>query len=944
MNGSPSYKFRRLLSFCKTIAMAGLPPTILELRQFSTAAAYPRYREPMSDPLDAFIFSPETYLELPSQPLNPTTILNGQYQAGRIFVQCIPRNPLICGRPSYSIAFTAHGQPAPYLSDIRHGRVCLDREDGDVMRECGLANQWSRFRWVLEWPGAAEKGKDIRIGNGLTRRILIREITDAIEVFLRGRTRRYVVSGPGSQPREVQLEDLRIVAVNYYGRFNWVPILALDYPLHSIKGRFHISCVARTMAPTLPNSMYTAPPLPDEIISEILAPALEVSEQNFCYIGTDASPFVIYTESPRAYLVVCKAWLRVSTPLLYHTVVLRSKAQSKALARTLVQVPELGRFIKRLRIESGYGTYMRPIIQAAPNISDLFLSLDIYTTDNTDSLCQALASINPERLILQETNKKLTNKMFTKLLWALEEIIPHWKRLTRYHCCGPTGHSIAASCAAQMLAPAFVKAQRLSTWVVPSSHDLVRLCDGFQGCPLKSVVISKPLDGWELNGIENLPAEIKALTKFTMKKSRKPVPAADLTEAPVQSFTPMSTAAAEAQEAVWSRVLYFAIGDGSPRLPFLLVSKIFYVSKTVPMTPVALLDSPQRLGLPFYYSSLQLDVVQALPKFNQVLMNHPEITRSVRSILMNIHTYDDLDQSKQCVASTFSKLSGLVRVDTPEFLIQYHGLLEMDMGSLDLPWTVLEVLARHSGSTLEECALLLAPPSDGDKAATLKPLARLVKLRRLVWCCLAPFSTEMHNDALVKVEEISIIESDESFLSLLSQLQLNSLRKVTLIGLNAQYETFLRIHGHKLQELTVCFRVLDTFSMALCSMCPNLRVLILQAKDTIFNYDRVTPCPPELEDLVSETPFAHLTKIVIRPGQHDFKPKEYEENGWPDFLNALEPHWFPSLRDLELTFFHWPTQERDIKKCFWAKSAESLAKHGLNVVDGDGNRWRARLK
>ncbi|KAJ7474306.1 hypothetical protein FB451DRAFT_1467106 [Mycena latifolia] len=35
-----------------------------------------------------------------------------------------------------------------------------------------------------------------------------------------------------------------------------------------------------------------------------------------------------YSESTSAFLLVCKAWLRVATPLLYHTVVVRSKGHS----------------------------------------------------------------------------------------------------------------------------------------------------------------------------------------------------------------------------------------------------------------------------------------------------------------------------------------------------------------------------------------------------------------------------------------------------------------------------------------------------------------------------------------------------------------------------------------------------------------------------------------
>ncbi|KAJ7739235.1 hypothetical protein DFH07DRAFT_965784 [Mycena maculata] len=56
-------------------------------------------------------------------------------------------------------------------------------------------------------------------------------------------------------------------------------------------------------------------------------------------MSTQANPFATYEESTSAILVVCKAWLRVSTPLLYRVVT-------------------LGDSSKKLRVEGGFGTFM----------------------------------------------------------------------------------------------------------------------------------------------------------------------------------------------------------------------------------------------------------------------------------------------------------------------------------------------------------------------------------------------------------------------------------------------------------------------------------------------------------------------------------------------------------------------------------------------------------
>ncbi|KAJ7896796.1 hypothetical protein B0H14DRAFT_2233645, partial [Mycena olivaceomarginata] len=94
--------------------------------------------------------------------------------------------------------------------------------------------------------------------------------------------------------------------------------------------------------------------LPDEIISEILSPALKVSDEVFSHTSR-VSPFSKYSEFTSAYLLVCKSWLRIATPLLYNVVILRSKAQVKALSLALAGNKVLGKFIKKLRVEGGYG-------------------------------------------------------------------------------------------------------------------------------------------------------------------------------------------------------------------------------------------------------------------------------------------------------------------------------------------------------------------------------------------------------------------------------------------------------------------------------------------------------------------------------------------------------------------------------------------------------------
>ncbi|KAG5650973.1 hypothetical protein H0H81_010343 [Sphagnurus paluster] len=145
--------------------------------------------------------------------------------------------------------------------------------------------------------------------------------------------------------------------------------------------------------------------LPDEIIKEILTPALQVPDEIFSDTGS-VSPFATYDESTSALLVVCKSWLRVSTPLLYNVVVLRSKAQAQALARSLCGNKLLGTFIKKLRLEGSFGPSIEKIVNLAPNITDLCLTLNIWSSDSVSGIRRAFPKMNPRRLVICDSNQR----------------------------------------------------------------------------------------------------------------------------------------------------------------------------------------------------------------------------------------------------------------------------------------------------------------------------------------------------------------------------------------------------------------------------------------------------------------------------------------------------------------------------------------------------------
>lgn len=146
--------------------------------------------------------------------------------------------------------------------------------------------------------------------------------------------------------------------------------------------------------------------LPNELIREILCPGFQVPNETLHDVS-DISPFFRPSHQPCSLiLLVCKRWMIVGTPLLYHIVILRSKAQAYALERTLRKNKELGPLVKKLRVEGGYGAPMRTIITSSPNIQDLVISLDLRSSDSVKGLLSSLSTINPTSLVILDPISK----------------------------------------------------------------------------------------------------------------------------------------------------------------------------------------------------------------------------------------------------------------------------------------------------------------------------------------------------------------------------------------------------------------------------------------------------------------------------------------------------------------------------------------------------------
>ncbi|KAJ7053371.1 hypothetical protein C8F01DRAFT_1167253 [Mycena amicta] len=173
---------------------------------------------------------------------------------------------------------------------------------------------------------------------------------------------------------------------------------------------------------------------PVEILTEILRPLLKHSDAAFS--DTSEKPLLaVRGFEVSSYLLVNKAWLRASTPLLYSVVILRTTVQAVALERVLKRYPDMGNYILKLRVEGGFGMAMHIILKCATRLRELFISLVIATSDDVAGLCSGLPLVNPDSVYIHDKNYIGRGNGFSrtpkvdKLLRTVVSFIPKWSNL-----------------------------------------------------------------------------------------------------------------------------------------------------------------------------------------------------------------------------------------------------------------------------------------------------------------------------------------------------------------------------------------------------------------------------------------------------------------------------------------------------------------------------------
>ncbi|KDQ60074.1 hypothetical protein JAAARDRAFT_32451 [Jaapia argillacea MUCL 33604] len=669
--------------------------------------------------------------------------------------------------------------------------------------------------------------------------------------------------------------------------------------------------------------------LPDELLKEILSPSLHVSDEKF----TDTSGpsvFFRFDLSTSAFLLVCKRWLRVATPLLYEVVVLCSKAQAQALSQVFASNKQLGPFVKKLRVEGGYGAPMEKIIKACPNIKDLYLSLSLYSTDSVSGICRSLSSINPTRLILYESSDHLDNSNTRQLTEALcASISSTWKTLGVFYTpCANRGsgkvyHRWSAIISALSNSPSL----REVTFSSCPYHDVQSLLlPMLAKNPHLLAIRFKLKHEDERRYLEQtlaMTSRLAKLIQFDLPPAQLPADIHFPVALPDLSYIPMASTSTDVRKKIWTQILSFAMWNDWCDRDFVVADVMFYKSNIIGLARQNLLTVSKEfyeIGLPLIYAYPVLLGPHQLCQFATQIATNPALGSHIRSIFFLV-TYlpGDLPQLvEESMARIVAATSNLTRL---------HEHCDSRGAGLPMKGATFLKLVETSGSSLITLTGIkvsenVVPPARPPSFSIFDNLRRL---------------RSQPTSYLPSLEYLKFQDCPDNFLDNLSNLSLPSLAHLDLGGRNStpSLQRFFSNHGSKLRDVVANPH---PEGISFFDLCPNIAQLKLTAVNQV-------PPPTFFK---CTTPHRHLTHVTISAfGYSRSNPKmiSRQQSAWSPLFKDADLTSFPALKEVKCLACEWPKDERAIAKNVWVGYADNFGKKwGILLADYEGRQWKSRLK
>ncbi|KAH9915996.1 uncharacterized protein B0H18DRAFT_1039517 [Fomitopsis serialis] len=218
--------------------------------------------------------------------------------------------------------------------------------------------------------------------------------------------------------------------------------------------------------------------MPEELLERILAFAVTPSSPSAPHRPSWHVATPNATKSgiaPHATsLLVSRKWLRIATPAFYRHIVLRSDRQTATLAYSLCTNPELGRWVRSIRVE---GTYqiLPDVVRFCPALEEFDMTVDsgpsgppapIVSSQRPPTVdaavvrfCTSLSCMHRLRNLVIRKNAYLTLPGPTHIFEELGKAIRRWKYLE----CVQIAFRFSPSPASASFAASLASAPRLRT-------------------------------------------------------------------------------------------------------------------------------------------------------------------------------------------------------------------------------------------------------------------------------------------------------------------------------------------------------------------------------------------------------------------------------------------------------------------------------------------------
>ncbi|EJD00139.1 uncharacterized protein FOMMEDRAFT_159781 [Fomitiporia mediterranea MF3/22] len=682
--------------------------------------------------------------------------------------------------------------------------------------------------------------------------------------------------------------------------------------------------------------------LPAELLRSVLQLLVTVSNSTFT---SPRTRFGNKVQSSAQYLHVSKSWLEAGTPLLYQTVVLRSAAQVCSLRSTLVTYPDLGLYVRNLRIEEGaYYAGIQEIVERTPRVEVLVLSLVLYRAVNPSYLCRALAFLDPRKVVLHDLGSTIIrNSSMDKVVKTLCRMMIDSQSLESFEWHVQWRSKVFTIPRTGYFADALIKAPRLHSIAISGSRNT--------GIP---ALIGKLLDKSIAERICIVDCPVRMKRKIRAGISRKP--GAQERVIFIDTFNELM----DIRGNLEGLSSVFQLPKSSSRLPDSILKRIvhlalssfdmmnenmysdgvdetqFYTFETVIRNFELVSKLFKSFSRPFKFLQVSITDFYCGMQFLQDLLSEPisEIPPYISSVYVTSYPRSVIGAEKEardiflnalCSMTHLTELSIPARPADIRLLARYLGgtLMKFDI--------YLDSDARADDEIIGGGEVLV--PNDFEGFQSLEVLwlrcsgviPVIEELKR------DECNTSISDDASVgvKFERLRTLTiqdyEDGRVFKLISQWNLSTVKRLSLAGSlykrartevdfvynviasvleNGQVETLVLGHGGVDPDIEILSRALSINKVKKLEICFSHETAVIHQK-------------------------THIIPVFTR--------LRTEVESIPKDSRKLENVHIRSL-------FKWPYTHNELRKSIWPKCIDTLVRdHNISVTNYKGVPWRPRL-